>query len=581
MRFLWTLSNSVVAGALGALYVIVLVLLLNPAMSLGAMSLLRLIATIGLFYAVHLMVIVYALLAVRQLFGGGTLSSAWVSLSVLVWPSAFAAVAAAAVMWANLVTYTLVLKPDTRDALSASVVVLASSAALLLCIGLLRRRGVRRVLLGGCAVTVMAASLMTPLVIRGPARVEAPPALSRVERRDLTASDRQTRVRVIALDAGSLEIITSATAAGRLPNFGRILDTGAVTHLATLHPTSIEAVWGAFATGKLPQKNGVRSAAVYHLTAFPGAEPLQLLPDFCFANGLIRFGILDQQATTSESLRSSTLWTILSDAGVRVGVVNFPLTYPAPPVTGFVVSDAFVHLSGTPTELVDPRSLYPPSLQRDAVTLAQEAGDEPAPSPPFDQIPDRYREASRTDRMYERLQRGFTETYAPDVTLLRFQSPDPIAHYFLRYAMPTPFGNVSDDDRSRYGGVLEAHYALVDDAIGREIASLDADDVLFVVSGFGIEPLGIGKRILEQLIGDPDISGTHEAAPDGFLMAYGAPVAHSRSLRRASIVDVAPTVLYYLGLPVARDMDGYARADLFQRAFTAEHPITYIPTYDQ
>ena len=84
MRFLWTLSNSIVAGALGALYVIVLVLLLNPAISLGATSLLRLVLSVGAFYAVHLMAIVYALLAFRQLFGRETFSSAWVSLSVLV-----------------------------------------------------------------------------------------------------------------------------------------------------------------------------------------------------------------------------------------------------------------------------------------------------------------------------------------------------------------------------------------------------------------------------------------------------------------------------------------------------------------
>jgi hypothetical protein len=38
-------------------------------------------------------------------------------------------------------------------------------------------------------------------------------------------------------------------------------------------------------------------------------------------------------------------------------------------------------------------------------------------------------------------------------------------------------------------------------------------------------------------------------------------------------------VLYFLGLPVARDMDGFARADLFTRAFTAERPIVFIPSY--
>jgi hypothetical protein len=30
---------------------------------------------------------------------------------------------------------------------------------------------------------------------------------------------------------------------------------------------------------------------------------------------------------------------------------------------------------------------------------------------------------------------------------------------------------------------------------------------------------------------------------------------------------------------VARDMDGFARPDIFRGAFTASRPITFIPTY--
>jgi phosphopentomutase len=129
--------------------------------------------------------------------------------------------------------------------------------------------------------------------------------------------------------------------------------------------------------------------------------------------------------------------------------------------------------------------------------------------------------------------------------------------------------------------VLERHYNVIDAVIGRAIAALGPDDLLLVVSGYGIEPLGVGKRLIEKLIGDPEVSGTHEAAPDGFLMAYGATVAKSRLLWRASVVDVVPTVLYFLGLPIGRDMDGYARTDIFQPSFTDERPITFIPTYDR
>jgi hypothetical protein len=96
-----------------------------------------------------------------------------------------------------------------------------------------------------------------------------------------------------------------------------------------------------------------------------------------------------------------------------------------------------------------------------------------------------------------------------------------------------------------------------------------------------MEPLGLGKRLLEKVIGDPDLSGTHEGAPDGFLMAYGASVTRGRLVARGSVVDLVPTMLYFLGLPIGRDMDGYARTDLFQRTYTDGQPITFIPTYDR
>ena len=114
---------------------------------------------------------------------------------------------------------------------------------------------------------------------------------------------------------------------------------------------------------------------------------------------------------------------------------------------------------------------------------------------------------------------------------MRYASLDAIGHYYLRYAMPSEFGDVTDDERRRLGLVLESHYSFIDAAIGRAIAALGPDDLLLIVSGYGMEPLGFGKRLLEVMIGDPGLSGTHEGAPDGFLMAYGPSVARSRLLR--------------------------------------------------
>lgn len=166
------------------------------------------------------------------------------------------------------------------------------------------------------------------------------------------------------------------------------------------------------------------------------------------------------------------------------------------------------------------------------------------------------------------------------LTAVRFPGLDAVGHYYLRYAVPRAFGDVSDEERIRYGRVLERYYTYIDGIIGSAMAALGPDDLLLVVSGFGMEPLSLGKRVLERVAGDPELSGSHEGAPDGFLMAYGRGVAKG-TFPRASVVDVVPTVLYFLGLPIARDMDGYARTDIFAPGFTEQRPITFIPSYDK
>jgi len=576
------LSNSLAAAMLGTAYVLTLVLHLNPALPLEPARLRSLVATVGLYYAFHLTVIGYVLLVLRQLFAREVFSPAWVSVDVLGWMCALTAAAGAVLMWRNLWTFALVLDGATAEALDRSALVVAIAAGLCATLALLRRRvpDARRAW-AFLLVVVTASSVAGPLALRGRGTTPVLDARPIDVSTDAVRSERASRVTVVAIDAASLNLITSAAAEGRLPNFGKILDAGAVRHLATLHPTSAETVWAAVATGKLPQKNGVRSAGIYQMAGGGGA--VQLLPDYCFAHGLVRFGFLIEEPLTSATFRTRTLWSILSTEGVSVGVVSWPLMQPAPVVRGFLVSDTFHRVALTPSGIADPSALYPPELQADASAALEGAMADIAPvvTASLGGIDARHKSPERTDRIYDAIARALALAKPPQVTLTRYQSLDPIGHYFLRYATPIEFGDVTNEERRRLGPVLERHYAVIDEAIGRAMAALGPDDLLLVVSGYGMEPLGVGKRIIERLIGDPDVSGTHEMAPDGFLMAYGASVARGRQQARASVVDVVPTILYFLGLPIGRDMDGYARTDLFQRGFTDEQPLTFIPTYDR
>jgi hypothetical protein len=267
-------------------------------------------------------------------------------------------------------------------------------------------------------------------------------------------------------------------------------------------------------------------------------------------------------------------------------VIGWPLTQPAPAVDGFMVSDAFHRLPDAELSLEATPALWPRDLLDDAMTALQTPADpDPvslvsamgAPQPVNDYDVRSDRAPILADRVHLQLLNALGSP-APGFLAVRFPGIDAVGHRFLRYADPAAFGDVSEAEREKFGGVLNQYYGFIDTLVGRELESLGPNDLLMVVSAFGMEPLSPGKRVLEIIAGNPQISGTHERAPDGFVLAFGANVAAGRP-PRASVVDLAPTILYFLGLPVGRDMDGFARIDLFTPAFTSDKPVTYIPSY--
>jgi hypothetical protein len=582
MRYLRMLSNSVIAAGVASGYLTALVLQLNPAISIDPATLLPLALVFGVAYGANLTVAFYALIVMRQILAVEVLSPGWLSVRLLSWLCTIAAGAGAALMWLNLRGFGDVLDPVTRDRMFVGASLVTAAAVIFLGLGLahLGRRGGR--VSAAILSTTMVLSVAAPIVARGPAR-RPPVAEHPMPAIEGQPSASDSHVRMLMFDGASLEVILSSVAAGRLPNIARIIDKGSVLHLATLRPTQAEPVWSAVATGRYPMANGVRSAVVYRVL---GDTPIQLLPDYCFTQALVTFGFLSEQQQTATDMLARPIWNILSDRGASVGVIGWPLTQPAPPVNGFVVSDSFHRFSDAELSLGATPAFWPPDLMDDALIALQTPADpDPvslvsamgAPQPVNDYDVRRDQAPIVADRVHLQLLDALAFP-TPRLLAVRFPGIDAVAHRFLRYADPAAFGDVSEAERAKFGGVLNQYYGFLDTVVGREIERLGPDDVLLVVSGFGMEPLSPGKRVLEIIAGNPQISGTHERAPDGFVLAFGNSVAPGRP-PRASVVDLAPTILYFLGLPVGRDMDGFARIDLFTPAFTSDKPVTYIPSY--
>jgi arylsulfatase A-like enzyme len=67
--------------------------------------------------------------------------------------------------------------------------------------------------------------------------------------------------------------------------------------------------------------------------------------------------------------------------------------------------------------------------------------------------------------------------------------------------------------------------------------------------------------------------GTHH--PDGIFIARGPGIKHNQSIDRLSILDVCPTALYAMDLPVPDDLQGRVVKEIYTREHLAEHPVTW------
>jgi predicted AlkP superfamily phosphohydrolase/phosphomutase len=576
MRFLRMLSNSAFAGLLAAAYFTLLLLLLNPEVPLGAAG--PVLTVVVLSYGIHITVVSYALYVLRQIVIVEPSPMGWISLRLLTWSAAVLSGTASVITWLHASGLRNALDSRALPLLTRSAILFGAIALAFLVLGLAqttasyRRRTVVAILFTVATIS----SIVGPLWIRGsglgplmsvraPTTVTVPPT-------------EHPRVLLLCLDGASLDVISPAVAAGRLPNFSRILEAGASMHLATTRPTQPEPVWASIMTGMWPSRHGVRGSSRYR--PFNGDAELEVLPDYMFSQALVRFGLLVEEPYSSSSLATQPLWRIAAGYGIRTGLIGLPLTHPATNASGFIVSDRFHRRSERVVTLDSEPAVAPSSLDDIARGVLAEEQPTRELRVRFDLLPWTGESGStvEADQLHNRLARQLSAVEHVQLMAVRYAGLDAVAHYYLRYARPEAFGDVTEDERRRFGRVLDDYYAYVDSLVGDAMASLAEGDLLLVVSGFGMEPLTVGKRVLERVAGDPRFSGTHERGPDGFLLAYGTSVVAARQSRGA-VVDVAPTLLYFLGLPVARDMDGFARTDLFTPSFNDQRTITFIPTY--
>jgi predicted AlkP superfamily phosphohydrolase/phosphomutase len=177
-----------------------------------------------------------------------------------------------------------------------------------------------------------------------------------------------------------------------------------------------------------------------------------------------------------------TLWSLLGDAGLRVCVLNVPMTYPPRPVAGVMVS-------GLPAPSTQAGITYPPQLLAEIEAQVGEYLLYPDPGQAYSDV--------GVDAFLRRLYRT-TETRLKvlaylqsledwDFLMVVFNGTDSIQHAMWKF-MSAEHPQHSPAKAERYGSAILHYYQYIDRALEKIVAGLDRDTVLILMSDHGAGP---------------------------------------------------------------------------------------------
>jgi hypothetical protein len=393
------------------------------------------------------------------------------------------------------------------------------------------------------------AGAMALLLVTSGGRVpsDAPP---------LTVVSTGLRLDVIALDGVDLGMLDRLRAAGRLPVFNRLLGQS----LAALTPEQDRdpaKVWTTVATGQPPERHGIRGLESRQVAGVEGQfrSESPAWSAFTTATDLVR---LTRPAIASGEQRLiPAFWEVAARAGLRTAVIHWWATWPAPDQLGVVISDrAILRLeAGGPLDReIAPASLYRalgdswPARRTRASTAAARAAA-PGVSPDVAAVVAR---AATLDATLMDL--ASDPALGPlDLRVVYLPGLDIVQHSLFGALDP---GTLAPSGAAERLKALEQYYAFLDESLGELL-------------GPAPDP---GRLIV--LVTEP---GRVSSATAGALALTGAPASTMRPA--GSDIIVAPTILYALGVPIARDLPSRAVSDLFTAGFVAAHPVRDVSTY--
>lgn len=350
---------------------------------------------------------------------------------------------------------------------------------------------------------------------------------------------------IIGLEGMSFDFIIPLVNEGKLPNFSWLMDEGCWGRLENFSPSSPIVLNHSFNTGKFPAKHRQLSSFRYSLFIFN--LEIEVVPRFILFWQMRKIGLLQVKSNPTH-LGIKNIWKIFENNRTTY------LKKDNPPLL----------------KTSEPNSKAESSFNFFFKDLRFETSH----------IFNIAKQAFFSDIEFEEKVHQEIAQSHPQFVYFTLKGLNTVETYFYKYSFPDLFGNIDQEELSKYGTVIEKYYQFYDQIIGKYLTTLKENDLLIVCSPYGIDPLPLWKRFIERILGDPYISAYNDSAPKGVAFFYGKDIIRGKNIEGLKLIDIAPTLLNFVGLPVSKDMDGVVNSSVFKDEFNTENPIMYISSYE-
>lgn len=416
---------------------------------------------------------------------------------------------------------------------------------------------------------------------------------------------------VVGMDGLEWAVMKPLLAAGKLPNFQKLIDRGVAGGLSTFQPTFSPVVWTSIATGVPREKHGIMYFSEW-------------------VNGRPKPGGLPY---TSNSRKVPAIWNIASDHDREVLNVGWWVSWPAEKVNGRVVASYAAQAQGQllwkPGVWKDglPKLTFPDGLKHE-IQPHLDAGSPDGPvrseyEEIFNRIPPTnlpqerakedpwffprtrdafFRISYHADRTHLAIFKDQLSEYPASLNMVYFGVPDVAGHFWWRYRESHDFQySIPPEHVAQLQAHVDKAYIAADGFLGEIVEAAPSDSRIMVISDHGMHGGNFSNPNAVQ-------SGLHEDAPPGVLIMAGPgirkeglkptvewsypvimPGPGGRAVRQTrklmapeevgGVYDITPTLLAWLDIPPAMDMSGSALRQHMEQEWLDANPVKTVPSY--